>query len=260
VHISADITGTRRTAAVATAGIALLVLLLAGCGAPDGANGVNGGKGRAKHGDTGVRQAPSASPARGLKRIPHVGQRLRSRIPADARQVVAVYGRDADSAESTVVLWTKHGSIWQRKASWAAHNGKRGWTTDHREGDDRSPVGVFTLTDAGGVLPDPDPDSGLPYDRSAAFAAPRYWPKSHWRDFDYVIAIDYNRVKGTSPIDPTRPQGRSKGGGIWLHLDHGSGTSGCVSLPEAGLQYLLRALDPAKHPVVVMGDTAHLAG
>jgi hypothetical protein len=51
--------------------------------------------------------------------------------------------------------------------------------------------------DAGGVLA--DPGSRLP-----------------------VIAIDYNRVRGTSPIDPTRPQGESRGGSIWLHMDHGS--------------------------------------
>jgi hypothetical protein len=33
-----------------------------------------------------------------------------------------------------------------------------------------------------------------------------------------------------------------------------------VTLSESGMRYLLRTLDPAAHPVVVMGDTAHLAG
>jgi L,D-peptidoglycan transpeptidase YkuD (ErfK/YbiS/YcfS/YnhG family) len=170
--------------------------------------------------------------------------------------VVAVYGKGRDSADSTVVLYTKHGSTWDRTRTWGAHNGKKGWTMHHREGDQRSPAGVFTLTDAGGVLP--DPGTRLPYTRSASFQAPHYWPKSHWHDFDYVIAIDYNRVKGTPPNDPTRPEGQSRGGGIWLHMDHGSGTSGCVSLSKSGMRYLLRALNPHQRPVVVMGDKAEL--
>jgi L,D-peptidoglycan transpeptidase YkuD (ErfK/YbiS/YcfS/YnhG family) len=167
-----------------------------------------------------------------------------------------VYGEGKDSADSTVVLYVRRGSTWRPERSWAAHNGTKGWTTHHREGDKRSPVGVFTLSDAGGVLP--DPGSRLPYTRSAAFAAPRWWAKAYWHDFDYVIGIDYNRVKGTPPNDPVRPEGAAAGGGIWLHLDHGSGTSACVSLPKAAMEYLLRTLDPKLHPVVVMGDRADL--
>ncbi|MFF5498536.1 L,D-transpeptidase family protein [Streptomyces aquilus] len=199
-------------------------------------------------------QTPTAAPTG----IPGIGDRFQRRIPADARQVVAVYGDGVDDPDSTVVLYTKRGAVWDRTRGWPAHNGKKGWTTDHREGDKRSPVGVFTLTDAGGVLK--DPGSKLPYTRSAAFTAPRWWAKSHWHDFDYVIAIDYNRVKGTPPNDPTRPEGDRKGGGIWLHMDHGSGTSACVSLSRSAMEYLLRTLDPDRHPVVVMGDRTDLAG
>ncbi|WKX14865.1 L,D-transpeptidase family protein [Streptomyces sp. NL15-2K] len=229
---------------------ALGLTALAGCG----------GSGPAHPGGTETRAAGKPAHTRPATadptRIPDVGDRLRRRIPADSRQVVAVYGDGKNSARSTVVLYTKRGSTWDRTRSWPAHNGKKGWTTDHHEDDDRSPVGVFTLSDAGGVLPDPGTE--LPYTRSAAFAAPRWWAKSYWHDFDYVIAIDYNRVKGTPPNDPVRPEGASKGGGIWLHLDHGSGTSACVSLSKPAMRYLLRTLDPDRHPVVVMGDRADL--
>ncbi|GHJ99085.1 hypothetical protein SY2F82_08830 [Streptomyces sp. Y2F8-2] len=57
---------------------------------------------------------------------------------------------------------------------------------------------------------------------------------------------------------PTRPLGRPKGGDIWLHMDHGSGTSACVSVSESAMRYLLRTLDPRQHPVVVMGDRTEL--
>ncbi len=226
---------------------------LSACGGPSG-HGTSTSAGDPADDGGGRSGATSADPAR----IPGVGDRIQRRIPADSRQVVAVYGDGRDSPDSTVVLYTKQGSAWHRARDWAAHNGTKGWATDHHENDRRSPVGVFTLSDAGGVLPDPAPGAGLPYTRSAAFAAPRWWDASYRHDFDYVIAIDYNRVKGTPPNDPTRPEGASKGGGIWLHMDHGSGTSACVSLPKPAMEYLLRTLDPDRHPVVVMGDRARL--
>ncbi|OON72437.1 L,D-transpeptidase family protein [Streptomyces tsukubensis] len=239
------IAGAVRTA-VATA--AALVLVTS-CGAS--------GAGDKKKDDAGSGHAePTAAPTKDLKAIPGIGDRLRSRIPGASHQVVAVYGEGVNSADSTVVLWTKHGSTWDRTSKWAAHNGKKGWSTDHRENDNRSPVGVYTLSDAGGVLA--DPGAKLPYTQTSSIQAPHYWAKSHWHDFDYVIAIDYNRVKGTPPNNPTRPQGQTKGGSIWLHMDHGSGTSACVSLPKPAMRELLRTIDPAEHPVVVMGDKAHL--
>jgi L,D-peptidoglycan transpeptidase YkuD (ErfK/YbiS/YcfS/YnhG family) len=216
------------------------MLLLGGCGGGASADATHNGGGK------------------GGNRIPGVGATMRSRIPANARQVVAVYGESTTSADSTIALFSRHGDTWTRERTWPGHNGKRGWTTDHHGGDNKSPVGVFTLTDAGGVLA--DPGSKLPYHRSAGFKAPRSWAKSHWHDFDLVVAINYNRVKGTSPLDPTRPQGQSKGGSIWLHMDHGSGTSACVGQSKADMEYLLRTLDPAAHPVVVMGDIADLEG
>ncbi|WP_217213889.1 L,D-transpeptidase family protein [Streptomyces sp. AC550_RSS872] len=222
------------------------LVTLTACGGAAPGSGADVGKG--------ARTGPAAT--MDPTRIPGIGDRWQRRIPADSRQVVAVYGDSKNASTATVVLYTRHGSTWDRVRSWPAHNGKKGWTTSHHEGDNRSPVGVFTLSDAGGVLR--DPGAKLPYTRSAAFAAPRWWAKSYWHDFDYVIAIDYNRVKGTPPHDPTRPEGESKGGGIWLHMDHGSGTSACVSLSESAMAYLLRTLDPDRHPVVVMGDRADL--
>ncbi|UQA91596.1 L,D-transpeptidase family protein [Streptomyces halobius] len=240
-----------RAAAVAAAGL----VLVAGCrgSASEGGSDDGEGKGERPGGPDG-----GASTTTHLRNIPQVGATLRSKIPADSRQVVAVYGQGPDSPDATVMLYEKGAKGWEPKGSWAAHNGRRGWTADHREGDKRSPVGVFGLTDAGGVLA--NPGTKLPYTHSAAFTPPPYWPKSTRHDFDHVVAVNYNRVKGTSPLDPTRPEGQAKGGGIWLHLDHGSGTSGCVSVSRAGMVALLRALDPARHPVVVMGDKARLSG
>ncbi|AWT41696.1 MULTISPECIES: L,D-transpeptidase family protein [Streptomyces] len=244
--------GGVRRAVGAAAACGLLMGALAACGG--GHTKGQGGDGGAASGAPAPR--PRADASEDPTRIPGVGDRLQGRIPADSGQVVAVYGEGRDSADATLVLYTKHGSAWERTRSWPAHNGKKGWALDHHEGDNRSPVGVFTLSDAGGVLK--DPGAKLPYTESGSFAAPRSWAHTHWHDFDYVIAIDYNRVKGTPPNDPTRPQGQTKGGSIWIHMDHGSGTSACVSVSKPAMEYLLRTLDPGEHPVVVMGDKADL--
>ncbi|MER5518897.1 hypothetical protein [Streptomyces sp. NPDC002763] len=179
------------------------------------------------------------------------------RVPADAHQAVVVYGDGPDSAESTVVLYEKQGTAWKRKGSWPAHNGRLGWTTDHHMDDERSPVGVFSLTDAGGSLEDPGSRLRYWFDDNA-FASMIEDSEDHAHDFDYVIAIDYNRFTGVPPFDWNRPQGVEKGGGIWLHLDHGDGTSACVTVPESGMKTLLHTLDPRLHPVVVMGDRERL--
>ncbi|WP_225078465.1 L,D-transpeptidase family protein [Streptomyces sp. CoT10] len=190
-------------------------------------------------------------------RVPGIGDRMWQQIPIGTRQIVAVFGDHETSPDSTLVLYEKYGTGWEPQGSWPAHNGKRGWAVDHWENDERSPVGVFTLSDAGGVLD--DPGARLPYTQDEnAFISPFSWDEAHWHDFDYVIAIDYNRLRGTRPDDPTRPMGQSKGGGIWLHLDHGDGTLGCVSVPESAMEYLLRRLDPKDKPVIVMGDKANL--
>ncbi|MFJ9817494.1 L,D-transpeptidase family protein [Streptomyces sp. NPDC101151] len=202
--------------------------------------------------------AASASPGEAVgTRLPGVGDRMWRQVPASTRQVVVVYGDRGDSPDSLTVLYEKQGSTWERTAGWPAHNGRSGWTTDHRMDDERTPVGVFTLTDAGGTLE--DPGSRLEYwHDDNAYASMLNPEEAHVHDFDYVIAIDYNRLKGAPPFDWSRPDGVEKGGGIWLHMDHGDGTSACVTVPETGMKTLLRTLDPAKRPVVVMGDRERL--
>lgn len=249
------IIGTVRTALAAVVCLtALASCSLAGSESPGAGSAKVAGAAPARSDKPGKSGADRRT--RNLDRLPDVGAGLRHRVPAEARQVVVVKGEGADSATSTVSLYEKDGATWDRVRAWPGHNGKRGWSTEHREGDRRSPVGVFTLSDAGGVLA--DPGARLPYTSSSGFTASRSWPRTHWHDFDLVIAIDYNRVKGTPPNDPNRPLGQSRGGYIWLHLDHGSGTSGCVSVSKQAMEYLLRRLDPKQHPVIVMGDRGNL--
>ncbi|MFF2993493.1 L,D-transpeptidase family protein [Streptomyces sp. NPDC057950] len=249
--------GGARQAMAATVACGALLSAVTACGAltpgtnPAGVPGTDGPAASAR-----PRPAPAPRPE-SVSRIPGIGDMMWDQVPAATGQVVAVYGDHEDSPDALVELYEWRGTSWERTAGWRAHNGRLGWTTDHHMDDERSPVGVFTLSDAGGALD--DPGSLLRYRQDAhAFAPPQDADASHRHDFDHVIAIDYNRLRGTPPYDWNRPLGEDKGGGIWLHLDHGDGTSGCVTVPESAMRTLLRTLDPLRHPVVVMGDREYL--
>ncbi|MDC0769785.1 L,D-transpeptidase family protein [Streptomyces sp. HD] len=193
------------------------------------------------------------------RQLPGLGPKTWGAVPPKARQAVVVTGSGRNSSQSTAVLYERSDIGWESRAEWPAHNALRGWTDQHRAGDLRSPIGVFTLTDAGGLLR--DPGTRLPYDHGPGFTinGTGFEGEPLAGSFDYVIAVDYNRRPGTTPLDWTRPLGAGRGGGIWLHVDHGGPTQGCVSIAREHMRELLRALDPDLHPVVVMGDAKSLA-
>ncbi|MFD7734974.1 L,D-transpeptidase family protein [Kitasatospora phosalacinea] len=207
-----------------------------------------------------VAPAADRSDRERITSIPGIGASWMSRVPADTRQLLVASGQGKDSSDSTVTLWTRDADGgWQAGQAWPAHNAYKGWTADHSSGDLRSPIGLFSLTDAGGRKA--DPGSKLPYDESKSFvmSGRGFNNEPLAGSFDYVIAINYNRVEGRSPLDTTYPQGAAKGGGIWLHLDHGGPTHGCISLTEDHMVELVKTLDPALHPMIMMGDAQSLA-
>ncbi|MEU6763977.1 L,D-transpeptidase family protein [Streptomyces sp. NPDC046853] len=192
-------------------------------------------------------------------RIPGLGPATQAQIGPETQQAFVVTGK-AGSDTATAVLYTrKHPAGWQRTAGpWRARNAVLGWTGAHRSGDLRTPIGVFRIGDAGGLLP--NPGTRLPYDQDEEFDEPGvgYYGESLAGSFDHVVAIDYNRRSGVSPLDKVRPLGLEKGGGVWIHVDHGGPTKGCIALPRPQMSQLLRHLDPQQRPVIAMGPAAEL--
>ncbi|MGW6980746.1 L,D-transpeptidase family protein [Streptomyces sp. NPDC054932] len=203
--------------------------------------------------DRAARDSPRVVAPQGLTGI---SEQTRARIPAESLQLILVTGSAADSSESTAALYTRPatGADWVRAESWPARNGAKGWSAERAYGDLTSPQGVFALTDAGGLLPKP-PGTRLPYDRNGGFVASGLGVngESLAGSFDYVVAIDFNRRAGRSPLDPVMPDGAGKGGNIWLHVDHDGPSQGCVGIPKAAMKKVLETLDPAAKPVIVMG-------
>lgn len=248
------------------AGAALLAVTVTGCGgpglsrvAPDGA---------AASSSTPTNEAapipapdqrtPGSSPARSA--VPGLGPKTMNKVPKRTHQVVvaSTETKHGTAARTTLYRLGDDGG-WTRVDSWAGHNGKGGWTSRHTINDTESPVGVYGLTDAGGYLA--DPGTKLSYDQEHAYrqgAVATYGPK-YRSVFNYVIAIDFNRVPGSPPTDSRHPRGTRPGGKIWLHVDHDSPTHGCITLDQAGMKFLLTHLDPDAHPVIVTGPEPAIA-
>jgi L,D-peptidoglycan transpeptidase YkuD (ErfK/YbiS/YcfS/YnhG family) len=252
----------RRTVAplLALPALALSAALLAGCGAVATHTAAAGahGAGGAVAGDPAAPTLARVTHTR-PSTIPNLGRQTLKTIPAGTREVVVVDADDDRSTTNTVTEWQRTPTGWRRHGrAIPAHNGYGGWSEHHLEGDGTSPMGTFTLTAAAGRLP--DPGSRLPYEYRPDYytIGGTFMGHSLAGAFDYLVAIDYNRVPGSPPSDERRPLGSSRGGGIWLHVDHQSPTHGCVSLPKPKMRALVRWLDPAQHPVVVMGTQAFL--
>ncbi|QNP61780.1 hypothetical protein [Streptomyces genisteinicus] len=233
-------------------------LVLTGCAG--GGSPSDDARARTGTDDSG-RHAATPRPAPPPPGIPGLGTATAASLGDANRQALVVTGEGPDSSVSSVVLWERDtaDAPWRAVLGpWPAHNALRGWTRDHVADDLRSPIGVFGLGDAGGRLP--DPGTLLPYDEDPAFAVSGtgFLGEPLAGSFDYVVAIDWNRVTGTTPLDKERPLGEGRGGGVWIHVDHQGPTRACVSLAAEHMRELLLALDPDSVPVVVMGPAAEL--
>ena len=184
-----------------------------------------------------------------------------------AGQAVVVTADRYGATTATLTAYEREGAGgWRRSfGPWPARVGTRGLAPpgEKREGDGRTPSGVYGFDFFFGVAPDPgvrfpyrrvtgksivwddDPASPLyntwvDLDRQQAGAEPEPMFVSPAYDHGAVIAYNTARTPGL-------------GSAIFLHVSTGGATAGCVSLPAAQLVEVLRWLDPARGPRIVLG-------
>jgi len=189
-----------------------------------------------------------------------------------ATQLVTVVAASRRSSHGSLRLWRKSGECWLAvDGPWSAWLGQNGVTANRHEGDRTTPAGAFgfqrTMYGLG-------PNPGVRYayrrivcgdwwvedPRSPFYNRFRHVPcgsKPPFRvtsedmsrsptAYRHLAVIDYN----------THPIVRGRGSGIFLHRSTGRPTLGCVSLPLAQLVTVLRWLDPAASPLIVIGTAA----
>jgi L,D-peptidoglycan transpeptidase YkuD (ErfK/YbiS/YcfS/YnhG family) len=184
--------------------------------------------------------------------------------PIAPRQLITVTAAAYGTTYATLAAYRSTGHGWQRVfGPWTARLGRNGFAPPggKREGDGRTPSGSFSMQFFFGVLP--NPGAHFPYRRIHPYD---YWDDdpgsaryNEWVDgrraspgadpepMD-VSAYDYGAVIG---YNTARTPGL--GSAIFLHLNIGVATAGCVTLPESELLPLLRWLSPAGSPQIRMG-------
>lgn len=183
-----------------------------------------------------------------------------------AGQVVVVTAPKYGATTATLTAYQRQGGGWQQVfGPWPAYVGTAGVAPpgEKREGDGRTPSGVYGFDFFFGVAA--DPGVKFPYRRITSRsivwdddpASARY---DTWVDLDtqdagtrpepmYVRpAYDHGAAIGYNPAHTP-----GLGSAIFLHVSAGRPTAGCVSLPAGQLVEILRWLDPAQSPRVVIG-------
>ena len=143
-----------------------------------------------------------------------------------------------------------------------------------REGDAKSPAGIFALGTAFGSASRPLQRLKMPYlnltpavecvddigskyynrivDRSVV--APDWNSSEHMRAvgeaYRWGIVVDHNGIVTGDNANPPEPGG---GSCVFLHIwhSHDQGTAGCTAMPQTQLETLLTWLDPARKPLLV---------
>ena len=188
----------------------------------------------------------------------------------NAGQVVAVLAPGYGTTVATLTAYQRQAGGWQQVfGPWPAELGYHGFAPPGQksEGDGRTPSGSFGFTFFFGL--DADPGVQFPFrrvtgpnivwDDDPQSALYNQWvddttanPGAAPEPMDNAPAYDYGAVIGYNTA-PTVP---GAGSAIFLHVSTGGPTAGCVSIPTGELLQVLRWLDPAQQPRIVMGTTA----
>lgn len=184
----------------------------------------------------------------------------------NARQVVIVTSSSWTTDVATLQTFENDASGWHAVfPAMAAHIGRAGFSADKHEGDLKTPAGMYGFGVMFGQRANPGvkfpyrqadsqsvwvDDVNSPYyntwQENAALSGEHLASSGYATAYAYAVAIAYN----------VNPIVRGKGSAIFLHVSTGGGTAGCVSIAEANLLQVLRWLDPAKSPVIVMGPAS----
>lgn len=193
-----------------------------------------------------------------------------------ATQLITVDTSGYGSTTATVALWQRAapGGCWTPAAGpWTGRVGHSGVSDHHREGDGTTPTGSYGIGAVMyGIAADPgvhyqyhplvcgdwwDEDPSSPtyntFQHVPCGTQPRFGGKSEalWQEttaYQHFAVVDYN----------SNPVVAGAGSAVFIHDDTGNPTDGCVSLPAADLDTLLRWLQPSHTPLITIGTDAEI--
>ncbi len=190
-----------------------------------------------------------------------------SRKGIESKQVLVVEAKSSRSIYATLKTYEKINDTWRKTLTTNAVLGENGVSSNKREGDGKTPTGIFPLRDAFGTNTKPknvtypyikttnddywvdDPNSS-DYNKWMTYGGD---PSLKWNSYEklaiplyrHAVMIGYN----DSPIV------KGEGSAIFLHVwrNSSSPTLGCVAIAESQLVNVLGRLSEEKHPYILIG-------
>jgi L,D-peptidoglycan transpeptidase YkuD (ErfK/YbiS/YcfS/YnhG family) len=191
-----------------------------------------------------------------------------------AHQLITVTAAGYDTTAADVEIWQRSGPCWVSVGGpWSGFIGENGFADHHIEGDGTTPTGLYAIgPEMYGNAPNPgtqepyhqlvcgdwwDEDPTSPYyntfqhvdcgqDPPFGGGSEALWTET--AQYPSFAVVQYN----------TDPVTRWAGSAIFLHADTGGPTTGCISIPLAHLDQVLRWINPGEDPTIVMGPTSEI--
>ncbi|HEY5562693.1 MAG TPA: L,D-transpeptidase family protein [Clostridiaceae bacterium] len=192
----------------------------------------------------------------------------------DSEQVIVVLTNNYGVVQGTYATYDRINGAWVLFSSGRAVVGQKGFSEDRTEGDMTTPTGKYGFPFMFGIAANPgvhleyrqvvegdywvsntilsEYNIWMHYDGTDAKVR-LYDFESLWTEplYKYAALIDYNYCSNKR---------MNKGSGIFFHIapSSGNGTAGCVAVSEENLVNVLKWLDPAKDPCIIMGVEGHI--
>ena len=188
-------------------------------------------------------------------------------VAQNVSQIIVVTADETKDVDVTVSMHTKdENGIWNENYSTSGKIGRNGLGKE-KEGDGKTPIGIFTFTRAFGILPNPGIIS-MPY---LQVDETHHWvddPESKyynqcvstkdvepdWNSTEHLCKIvgEYNYSLATNYNEECTPYA---GCAIFLHCIGAEikPTSGCIAIPE---EYMVKTMILLRRDCVIVIDTA----
>ena len=218
------------------------------------------------------------------------------RYVGDSTQVIIVTSSSWTTSYATLKTWQKTSTGWVKPyGAMRARIGYNGFKLDkdRRQNSGTTPAGNYRIkktfgqsSNPGTKMPYRDVDSNdyWAYDPADAktynLLQPSHPSTATWRtseaerlaaygsQYKYAAIISYNLPSGAvwnstrGQWETSTPANTAKGGGIFLHVNgyRSDGTvkptAGCVSLYVSSMLLIMKWMNPARHPRIVMGPAS----
>lgn len=189
-------------------------------------------------------------------------------------QLIVVTTNHSKSRTAVVSLYEKRNGVWKKTVSNVnGVVGKNGISGNKKEGDGKTPKGIFSLGRSFGTSPKPS-NVKMMYTKTNSYY---YWiddvkskdynmmkyyradPTKKWASFErlthplysHAIVINYNTI----------PIIKGKGSAIFLHTKYEKTlyTAGCVAISKSNLVKIMQKLDPKLKPHILISESSYVS-